>query len=108
MNIMAKAVISAGEVVVQAGSTGRKIWVGKASWDSTYNRIRTQLIENGVILVTDKGSEFTKNFAFSSPSAAAAVIFGRAANGRTEWKIQGTKTTYAEWEEMQLSNGKAE
>ncbi len=31
-----------------------------------------------------------QDYSFNSPSAAAAVILGRSANGRTEWKdVQG-------------------
>ena len=31
-------------------------------------------------------NEFTKDYPFSSPSAAAAIILARSANGKTEWK----------------------
>lgn len=31
-------------------------------------------------------NEFTKDYPFSSSSAAAAIILGRSANGKTEWK----------------------
>jgi len=29
---------------------------------------------------------FTQDYSFSSPSTAAAVVLGRSANGRIEWK----------------------
>jgi len=49
---------------------------------------------------TDSGVRVFRNaVSFASPSAAAAVILGRAANGRTEWKVQGTKQTYADWQD---------
>jgi hypothetical protein len=35
---------------------------------------------------------------FKSPSAAAAVVLDRNSNGRTEWKLAGTKVTYDEWQ----------
>ena len=45
---------------------------------------------------------FAKSYAFRSPSAAAAVVNGRPANGTTEWKVVGTSKTYKEWEAAQL------
>ena len=44
--------------------------------------------------------EFVAAYAFSSPSAAAAVILDRSANGRIEWKVTGSKLTYHEWQEQ--------
>lgn len=35
---------------------------------------------------------FTSNHIFSSPSAAAAVVLGRSANGWIEWKYQDGNT----------------
>ena len=35
---------------------------------------------------------FTKNYIFTSPSLAAAIVMGRNANGRTEWKSTDQKT----------------
>ena len=34
-----------------------------------------------------------------SPSAAAAVVLDRNANGRLEWKLVGSKLTYHQWQE---------
>lgn len=48
--------------------------------------LRTELKESGVIKVEGNSLVFTQDFSFSSPSTAASVILGRAANGRTEWK----------------------
>ena len=33
---------------------------------------------------------FARNQVFASPSAAAAVVVGRTANGRKDWKLQGS------------------
>lgn len=41
---------------------------------------------------------FTRNYVFNSPSVAAALVAGRAANGRSEWLVQGHRTTYGKWE----------
>lgn len=47
---------------------------------------REQLIKDGILYVEDGYLMFTKNQEFSSPSAAAAIIHGGTANGRTAWK----------------------
>lgn len=48
--------------------------------------LRIELIANGV-LVQDSGAyTFSQDYAFTSPSTAAAVVLGRNANGRIEWK----------------------
>lgn len=48
--------------------------------------LRAELKERGVIKVEGSSLIFTQDFGFSSPSMAASVVLGRAANGRTEWK----------------------
>lgn len=46
-------------------------------------KFRNSLIENNII---NKEFTFTKDYLFTSPSLAAAVVMGRNANGRAEWK----------------------
>lgn len=48
--------------------------------------LRKKLIEEGVLEQTLDGLRFTRDYLFNSPSTAAGVLLGRAANGRTEWK----------------------
>lgn len=48
--------------------------------------LRQELIVNGVLGQDGTGYRFTQDYPFSSPSTAAAVILGRSANGRIEWK----------------------
>lgn len=48
--------------------------------------LRQELILNGVLKKAVNNYEFAQDFSFSSPSLAAAVVLGRSANGRTEWK----------------------
>jgi len=48
--------------------------------------IRTQLIEDKVVINENGNLKFTHNHLFNSPSASAAVIMGRSANGLKEWK----------------------
>lgn len=53
---------------------------------------REQLLEDGVLKPDEGHLVFAKNHEFSSPSAAAAVIHGGTANGRTAWKDASGKT----------------
>ena len=49
---------------------------------------RTDLMESGVI----QEFKFVKDYLFSSPSTAAAVVMGRSANGLIEWKKEDGST----------------
>lgn len=86
-----------GEFVVFEGSTARASWVGSPGG---YGTLHQRLVENGVLgpLSDSDTRAFTRDYAFKSPSAAAAVIHGRNANGRTEWKEPTTGRTYADWQ----------
>lgn len=48
-------------------------------------QLRNALIEKGII---NEEFLFQKDYVFSSPSTAAAVVMGRNANGLTEWKTE--------------------
>ena len=52
-------------------------------------KLRNSLIKRGII---DDDLRFTRDYIFTSPSLAAAVVMGRNANGRTEWKNEEHKT----------------
>ena len=59
-----------------------------------------QQIGRGLRLpVFHEAREFLRDTWFSSPSAAAAVVWGRSANGRMSWRVQDSGQTFAEWEE---------
>jgi hypothetical protein len=60
-----------------------------------YFDLRNELIESGVLESTAEGLKFSQDFSFKSPSAAASVVLGRAANGRTEWTDEGGRTLKA-------------
>lgn len=49
-------------------------------------QLRERLLAEGVLVAAPDGLRFTRDYLFSSPSTAAAVVLGRNANGRTEWK----------------------
>jgi len=100
--ITANALLVAGEMVVQAGSEVRPTWVGDLSNKTSYSTIHADLLARGIIDASGDKAVFTEDFAFSSPSAAAAVVCGRSANGRTSWKRPNGQS-YAEWEAAQLA-----
>ncbi|HVQ58797.1 MAG TPA: GIY-YIG nuclease family protein [Solirubrobacterales bacterium] len=56
------------------------------------HELRSDLLENGVLKRTEQGLTFTQDYVFKSPSAAAAVLMGRSANGREEWRDADGKT----------------
>jgi len=86
-----------GEFIVLGGSNARKD-TGSASHG--YQELKKELIAKGILIPTDAGDmyKFATSYAFRSPSAAAAVVLDRSANGRTEWKIPGTGLTYHAWQ----------
>ncbi len=86
-----------GQFVVFAGSRARADWVGV---DVGYRVLHQDLIENGSLApAVGESREFLRDTWFSSPSAAAAVVWGRSANGRLSWREEDTGRSYAEWEE---------
>lgn len=79
------------------GATGS---VPSAAIRGLYN----QLCEDGVLVEGSDGTRvFSEGQSFSSPSAAAAVVSGRSANGRISWKIEGNGLTYGEWQDWQVN-----
>ena len=54
--------------------------------------MRRKLIENDILIQKDNIYTFTTDHIFSSPSAAAAVVLARRANGWIEWKYKDGKT----------------
>lgn len=103
IGIDATAKLIAGEMIVQSGSIIRKSWVGDRGEKTHYFILHDKLLAAGVIEEKGKHSIFTKDYAFSSPSAAGAIVNGRSTSGPREWKLKGTNTTYAEWETAQLA-----
>jgi len=90
-----------GEFFVLKGSKTRDCWVGT---EGGYQGLFNQLVSDGVLVSDGQGMlTFNDDQAFSSPSAAAAVVSGRSANGRTVWTVEGAGQTYAAWQDQQLS-----
>ena len=61
---------------------------------------RTNMLENKII---DDNFIFTKDYLFTSPSLAAAIVMGRNANGRTEWTNKN-KQSIKDIEESKLKD----
>jgi hypothetical protein len=57
--------------------------------------LREELIGNGVLQRDGNHFLFAQDYVFSSPSTAAAVVLGRSANGRIEWKDTHGRTLKA-------------
>jgi hypothetical protein len=91
-----------GEFIVLKGSTARR--QGTESWAS-YRGLREQLLAEGKLV--DAGRDgillFAEDVPFSSPSAAAAVVYGGNQNGRIAWKARDTGLTYQQWQDQELA-----
>jgi hypothetical protein len=100
--ITANAIDLDGEVTVLFGSQA----LADVEFEhNDYKPLRDQLVADGR-LSPQAGKNymtFTENVAFSSPSAAAAVVQNRNSNGRIAWKVKATGQTLKDWEDSQLS-----
>lgn len=107
VGITAKGRQISGEFVVFQGSQARLNWEGV---EGGYTALFKELVNAGVLIPTADGklNVFARDYAFSSPSAAAAVVSGRNANGRKHWRVEGTDRTYGEWLEDQVKASAAE
>lgn len=69
-----------------------------------YQNLFQQLCDDDVLVEAENRlRRFATDYAFSSPSAAAAIVTGRSANGREHWKVEGTGQTYAAWQDQRVS-----
>lgn len=62
------------------------------SMTSGFVKLRDKLINDGVLIDKVDFLEFSEDYVFSSPSAAAAIVMGRNANGLSEWKLKNGST----------------
>jgi len=62
------------------------------SFPKGFATLRDQLIDEALVIELDGKSILNEDYLFSSPSAAAAVIMGRSANGLLEWKLSNGQT----------------
>jgi len=80
----AKAVLTSDGMVVLKNSVATSTVV--PSTPDSVAKLRQLLLDDGVLVSQDGNYVFTKDYLFSSPSAAAGVVLGRSANGWVEWK----------------------
>ncbi|WP_156366614.1 GIY-YIG nuclease family protein [Microbacterium sp. No. 7] len=87
-----------GEFTVLEGSIARANWIS-TSRHRGYQQQHTTLIADGTLRTEDRGlARFTQDVVFSSSSAAAAVVAGRSANGRTSWVDPVSGINFGEWQ----------
>jgi len=96
--------LDAGQFVVKAGSKARRL--ESPSLQPTYKNLRSQLQASGVLTSFDASSlVFSQDYSFSAITAAAQVVSGTTVNGRTVWKTKVGDTTFADWQDEQLTDG---
>jgi hypothetical protein len=85
----AKGFVSAGGFTVLKDSViSDHIVPSLETRGKTYYILRNKLESDGTILE----GKFTRNYEFSAPSAASAVVLGHTSNGNVDWKTaEGTK-----------------
>lgn len=83
----AKGLIVSDGFAVMKGSSVASSTV--PSMPKYLKNLRDSLIEKGII---GRDFKLTRDYIFTSPSYAAAVVMGRSANGRTEWKNNARKS----------------
>jgi hypothetical protein len=77
--------------VVLKGSKGRAV-VTPSIRGTSNERLRKQLVSEGIMSAVGSMLVFTRDHLFASPSSAACILMGRPANGWTEWKAANGKT----------------
>jgi len=94
-NVKATATEVDGEFIVKAHSLARD--VEAPAMPATYKALRDKLRSDGSLSPSqDQMLVFTRDVPFSSPSAAACVVYGASISGPANWKVSGTGATYAE------------
>lgn len=76
--------------IVEAGSEART--EEQASIPPQLHALREKLIADGILRSDGESLSLTQDYVFSSPSNAAGVLLGRAANGRVEWVDDSGRT----------------
>ena len=91
----ARAVETNGEWIVKANSVAKKS--DTPSLPSTYGALREQLkADRGLVPNDTETLRFTRDVRFTSPTAAACVVYGASISGPAHWKTEATGQTYAE------------
>lgn len=92
-----------GEFTVLEGSMARADWAGTHRHPG-YQQLHTSLLSEGTLQPASNGlARFTQDVVFSSSSAAAAIVAGRSANGRTSWIDADSGVNFGEWQSRGIS-----
>lgn len=83
-SILAEGFVDASGFVVLKGSHVCSIKKSFEDGQPGYFKLRKKLEEEKII----DNNVFTKDWLFTAPSAAAAIIFGRGTNGKKSWKTE--------------------
>jgi hypothetical protein len=85
-----------GAVLVLAGAQASTST--SPSLHEAYQRLRSDLIDTGDLVLADDRFRLTRHLSFTSPSAAASVLVGSNTSGRRAWKGSSART----WSELDL------
>ena len=100
--VQAEAVEEDAEFIVLEGS---QALINTGFVQQSYGGLKQKLISDGILVpLNEEMMTFAKPYSFSSPSAASAVILDRNSNGRTEWKVKGSKQNYHDWQQARAAN----
>ena len=99
----ARAKEAGGEFVVHKGSLAR-VKETNTIHDGAKDQ-RRQLVDDGVLMKMPDGQHytFTRDVAFSSPSGAAAIVYGGNISGPATWKRVSDGLSYKAWRQHQLA-----
>jgi hypothetical protein len=89
-NIIGRGYQATTGFVVKAGSQAVKSET--KSIPGFFTDMRRSLTDQGIFVDRGQYYEMTQDYTFNSPSYAAGILLGRAANGRTEWKTANGHT----------------
>ncbi|QHS23767.1 GIY-YIG nuclease family protein [Virgibacillus sp. MSP4-1] len=81
-----------GMVVLKNSEMARDTTESFKEYMTSSGMRRDTLIKDGIVKLTGDVYTFQEDYIFTSPSAAAKTVLGRAANGWTKWKTKDGKT----------------
>jgi hypothetical protein len=99
--LTASAIRDTDAFVVLAGSVAAK--ESQSSLSSGYRATRQKMIHAGVLVDGGPTLKFSRDYAFPSPSQAAAVVVGYAVNGRQLWKAEDGRSL-GEIEQIEIAD----